>query len=139
MREILFRAKRTDNKEWIEGSYIKSVVAASPFGYITPSYPTEPTQIYTVTLGQWTGVYDKNGKKIFDGDIISIMFETDGVDGFAGYSWYETAEVVFSEEKHAWIIVFNEDGEEMYLNEFDKVDDVVVIANIYDEPKSTNN
>lgn len=76
MRKILFRAKRTDNKEWIEGSYIESVVAASPFGYITPSHPTEPTQIYNVTLGQFTGMYDKNDKKIFEGDVFLYDNET---------------------------------------------------------------
>lgn len=91
MREILFRAKRTDNKEWIEGSYIESVVAASPFGYITPSYPTEPTQIYTVTLGEFTGMFDKNGKKIFEGDIVVLdeyikeSFKVD--DGEVRWGW----------------------------------------------------
>jgi hypothetical protein len=60
------------------------------------------------------------------------MFETDGVDGFPGYSWYESAAVVFSEEKHAWIVVFDDGGEEMYLNEYNDMDDVHVIATVFD-------
>lgn len=85
MREILFRAKRKDNKEWIQGSYIKSVVAANPIGYITPSYPTEPTQVYTFTLGQYTGLTDSHGKIIFEGDILQFDYigEGKGVNGKA--------------------------------------------------------
>lgn len=150
MREILFRGKAANredyrvyrtiykNGDWVYG-LLTNRENYLGFAEMTNEGGVQCIEVDKDTIGQFTGVCDKNGTKIFEGDIISIMFETDGVDGFSGYSWFETAEVIYSEEKHAWIVVFNDGGEEMYLSEYDDVDDVVVIANIYDEPKSTSN
>ena len=83
MREILFRGKRLDNGEWVEGFIVTSRENTYPNGFemITVdginydeldsyipdfiSYAVDPS-----TVGQYTGLKDKNGKKVFEGDII---------------------------------------------------------------------
>lgn len=67
MREILFRAKRKDNGEWVEGClvYDRQHTCIRDFGY-------EYHEVIPENVGQCTGLLDKNSKKIFEGDILKI-------------------------------------------------------------------
>ena len=76
MREILFRGKRTDNGEWVCGFAIDSVLRDSIFNYITQSIVGYYAKVYRSTIGQFTGLLDKNGTKIFEHDIVRCEFNS---------------------------------------------------------------
>ena len=130
MREIIFRGKRKLGNEWIEGS-LHTEKFADDEEYLCCEI--NQCDVYPETVGQYTGLTDKNGTKIFEGDIV----ESRASDN--------------KEDWKRWIVTFY-DGSFCFEREISRkrkhkheqnllcVDEVklyglAVIGNIYDNPE----
>lgn len=88
MREILFRGKRADNGEWTEGYFFKTWHKVFLLWGMTGDCPNME-EVIPETVGQFTGLTDKNGKKIFEGDIV------ESPNGTQGFIEWQNAECAF--------------------------------------------
>lgn len=69
MREILFRGKCIQGKEWVYGYFFAKPILEKYFIELG----NEMWQVDPTTVGQYTGLQDKNGNKIFEGDIVKYI------------------------------------------------------------------
>lgn len=133
MREILFRGKRLDDGEWVYGYYAAfggknnrhHVIYTGKFlalpvgeGFTPEVYYVDPE-----TVGQFTGLTDKNGKKIFEGDVLREPdVVLNGEIQIKGYS-YEVAM-----RNGVWCVLTKDDWD--FLNSYTKLCEIV--GNIHD-------
>ncbi len=134
MKEFIFRAKRVLDNEWVYGGLIHQTdyygTEANKYFIIdgTKTYDYdigEPEAVFEETVEQYIGLIDKNGKKIFEGDIVNV---TDG-----SYSELHVIEYKQSVCTFAFIPISNA---YVWLNPTDYTsDNFEVVGNIYDTPE----
>ena len=138
MGEILFHGKRADSGEWVGAELLQTRYHSGHIEYqIMPQTPVSSAYpVLSETVGQYTGLTDKNGVRIFEGDIVRLIDEHNEIE------W--TAVVVFgnpnSEYNWGWQL--------KAIGEFDGNKDILlwvdmeesgayceIIGNIHDNPE----
>lgn len=129
-REILFRGKHWQSGKWAFGAYLpmmqdengslrRDSILETSIHFSCDRQPIDPA-----TLGQYTGLTDKNGVKIFEGDIAGCDSQ-----GFGVVLWHQ--------EKLMYCLKYKGiDGELLFLRELSPID--FIIGNIHDNPELIN-
>jgi uncharacterized phage protein (TIGR01671 family) len=130
MREILCRGKRKDSGRWIIGYYVKATQGTNPDWIIKTAkgqggwlMPMLRVSVDPETVGQYTGMKDKNGKRIFEGDILKCKM-------YKGI--YEDYRVSWDEESAAWQSLNKDKSNWICASIWNEQE---VVGNIHDNPE----
>lgn len=136
MREILFRGKREDNGEWIQGDFCSPCnIVFLENGYDAVLGKDDcpicnDFRVLPETLGQYTGK-DLNGERLFEGDIVETFEDYDDKFGYPVTSHFYSV-VVWDEENFYW--AFKTDGYIQAFNDW-TWDNTTKVGNIHDNPE----
>lgn len=129
MREILFRGKRLGDGEWVDGSLFiddKGEKHEILIGYVNYRVLWE---VDPDTVGQHTGLTDKNGKRIFEDDIVCICYEDSN-----GVKYREIRKVFYDSEDCRWYPLSWEEHCD-FCDNWTEIQSLEVIGNIHDNPE----
>lgn len=130
MREILFKAKRIGDDGWVEGYYQKRhnfLGNEEHLIFPVDSHTVwEYTEINPETLCQFTGLCDKNGKRIWENDILMAHLD----ESYPEDAAYETVEWGVA----GWVMYEANSIDRQYIDEFD-LEHYEVVGNIFDNPE----
>lgn len=123
MRENMgiYRGKTKDG-EWVEGYFTKTILSNGEIIYIEEEHRLACyTEVLPDTVGEWTGMKDKNGKRIFEGDI---------VEEFCGVNGHREQGAVYFNDLHLQFL-FGDYNSLLNCSIYERK----VIGNIYDNPE----
>lgn len=128
-RTIKFRGKSADNRKWITGYYYHecgNTYIVEDRQSLSETSRNVPYIVIPETVGQFTGLFDKNGKEIYEGDILHTVTFGFEPEEYTAIILYDNCRFQLSNDRNLF-----------YFGQSDltKMDDTIVIGNIYDNPE----